>query len=222
MKWYKRLGNIITVIICILLIPLLLINISIIIQANTNKNTVPSIFGYKPFIVLSGSMETEIHKGDLIIVKNINPEELKVNDVIAFKDQQDTITTHRIIEVVEKNGTSYFVTKGDNNSSQDQNLVEYKDVEGIYAFKISKVGSLLNTLSNPTVIVVLVFVITIIFGLCFYVSSKKQASIEMAEFLEYKRLKELEEKENKNVVKDSGKSTKEAKNVKPGKSSNKK
>lgn len=222
MKWYKKASNVITIIVCILLIPLLLINASIIIQAKTNKNVIPSVFGYKPFIVLSGSMETEIHKGDLIIVKNINPEKLKVNDVIAFKDQQETVTTHRIIEIVEKDGANYFVTKGDNNSSQDQNLVEYKDVEGIYVFKISKVGNLLNILSNPTVIVILVFIITLIFGLLFYISNKKQVSIEMAEFLEYKRLKELEEKENKKVVKNSGKNTKEAKNVKPEQSSDKK
>ena len=126
MKWYRKPGNWITIVICIILIPLLIINASIIIQANTNKDEVPSVFGYKPFIVLSGSMEYEIHQGDLIFVKTINPETLKEKDIIAFRDQQGTVTTHRIIDIVNKNGETYFITKGDNNNSQDQNFVEFK------------------------------------------------------------------------------------------------
>ena len=61
------------VVACIILVPILLINLYIIYQAKTNKDEVPSILGYKPFMVLSGSMETKIHRGDLIFVKEIDP-----------------------------------------------------------------------------------------------------------------------------------------------------
>ena len=57
-KWYQKLSNWLSILVCIILIPLLLINLSIILQAKNNEDAVPSIFGYKPFIVLSGSMET--------------------------------------------------------------------------------------------------------------------------------------------------------------------
>ena len=40
-------------------------------------------------------MEKEIHKGDLIITKIIEPSTLKINDVIAFRDEENTVTTHR-------------------------------------------------------------------------------------------------------------------------------
>lgn len=196
-KWFKKPSNIALTIASLILIPILIINLYIIYQANTNKEEVPSILGYKPFIVLSGSMETKIHRGDLIFVKTIDPSELEVKDVIAFKDAEDTITTHRIIEIVEKDGVTYFITKGDNNSSQDRNLVEFEDVEGIYVGRIPNVGKIMNSLAEPTTILILGLGITVIFVIGYSISTKKLKDEERQEFLEYKRLKELEEQEKK-------------------------
>lgn len=193
-KKTSKIGTILSIIVCSILAILLLFNLSIIIQAKVNKDKVPSVFGYKPFIVLSGSMESEIHKGDLVVVKTIDPTKLQEEDIIAFRDQQETVTTHRIIDIVEVDGTKYFVTKGDNNDSQDQNLVSYEDVEGIYVFRIAGIGNLLNSLSSPTTIIIIIFGITIIFGISFYASDKKERDKEREEFLEYKKM--LEEKKN--------------------------
>lgn len=191
-KWYQKISNWLVILACIILIPILVINIYIMIQANTNKDEIPQVFGYKPFIVLSGSMESKIHKGDLILTKNIDPEDLKKNDVIAFRDDQETVTTHRIIDIVEKDGNHYFVTKGDNNDSQDKSLVEYKDVEGIYVGRIPGIGSVMDALAKPTTIIIVVLVITLIFGICYVQSNKKLRAEEQAEFLEYKKMKEAE------------------------------
>ena len=166
-------------------------------QSKTNSEEVPSVFGYKPFMVLSGSMESDIHKGDLILTKETNPADLAINDVIAFRDAQNTITTHRIIDIVENDGQTYFITKGDNNSTQDLNLVAYEDVEGIYVGRIPGIGSMMDSLSKPTTIIILVFGITAIFVIGFMISTKKQRDAERREFLEYKLMKELEEKKEK-------------------------
>lgn len=48
---------------------ILTINVYVMVQTKTKPNSVPSIFEYKSFIVLSGSMETEIYVGDLVFVK---------------------------------------------------------------------------------------------------------------------------------------------------------
>lgn len=200
-KWYQKISNWLMILACVILVPILIINIIIMIQANSNKDEVPGVFGYKPFIVLSGSMETKIHKGDLIITKDVNPETLKEDDIIAFRDQQDTVTTHRIIEIVEKDGQTYFITKGDNNDSQDKNLVEYDDVEGIYVARIPGLGSIMDTLAQPTTIVILVLGVTVIFVIAFSISNKKERDIERQEFLEYKRMKEKEEKDKQEETK---------------------
>ncbi len=195
-KWYQKVSNWLIILASIILVPLLLINIWIIIQANLNKELVPSVFGYKPFMVLSGSMETEIYQGDLIITKQINPETLDEGDIIAFRDSDGTVTTHRIIDIVEKNEETFFITKGDNNDSQDQNLVAFDEVEGLYIMRIPSLGTLMNKLAEPTNFLIIALVVTVIFVVSFSISFKKQRAEEMKEFLEFKKLKEeLKEKE---------------------------
>ncbi len=201
-KWYQKVSNWLFGIVVVILLSILAINIHITIQARNNENVVPSVFGYRPFFVLSGSMEKEIHKGDLIITKIIEPSTLKINDVIAFRDEENTVTTHRIIDMIERDGNTYFVTKGDNNNTQDQNLVEYKDVEGIYVGRVPLVGTILNELAKPVNAVILVMGITIVFILLFQRTSKKIKLEEQAEFLAYKREKELALKNMEKIQKE--------------------
>lgn len=189
-KWYSDISNWLFGLLLLILIPILIVNIHIMVQAKNDKDTVPNIFGYKPFIVLSGSMETKIRIGDLIITKIIDPDSLKVDDVIAFRDEENTVTTHRIIDIIDKDGTTYFVTKGDNNSSQDRYLVKYKDVEGIYITRIPGVGQALNELSKPTTMIIVVLGITIVFILLFSISNKKLRKKEQEEYRRYLREKE--------------------------------
>ena len=118
-----------------------------------------------------------------------------MNDVIAFRDAAKTVTTHRIIDVIQEDGEKYFITKGDANYSQDQNLVEFDDVEGLYLFRIPGIGSMMNTLAKPTTIIIVLLVITVLFALGFTLSTKKQRENERKEFMEFKKLKEQLEKE---------------------------
>ncbi len=193
--WYKKVSNWLFIFGCIILGTIISINLYIMIQSKINPSKVPSVFGYKPFIVLSGSMETEIYKGDLVITKIVNPKNLKKNDVIAFRDSAKTVTTHRIIDIVLEDGEKYFITKGDNNFSQDQNLVEFSDVEGLYLFRIPGIGSIMSNLAKPTTIIIVLLIITILFVIGFMISTKKQRENERKEFLEFKKLKEQLEKE---------------------------
>lgn len=221
-KWYQSISNWLVIIGCIILIPMLMINIYIMIQSKTNQDKVPSVFGIKPFIVLSGSMEDEIYKGDLIFTKNVEPSRLKVNDVIAFRDSENTVTTHRIIDLVVEDGQTYFITKGDNNNTQDQNLVSYKDVEGIFVTRIPGIGSMMNSLSEPTTIIILLLGITLIFIIGFMISNKKQREQERKEFLEYKMAKEEQarQKAEKKKIEELALAKTEAENleIKPQKS----
>lgn len=214
--WYKSTSNWLVVIACIVLIPILITNVFIIFKAKANADEVPSVFGLKPFIVLSGSMENEIFKGDLIITKVVDPETLVVDDIIAFRDAENTVTTHRIIDIVDQDGVKYFITKGDNNRTQDQNLVELKDVEGIYLMRIPGVGNMMNALAEPTTLIIIILGITIIFGIGFAISNRKASLAEKKEFLEYKRMveemKQAKENSEKNdAVKEVKKVSKEGK-----------
>ena len=91
----------------------------------------------------SGSMEPTIMIGDAIIVdKSVakDPSKLTVGDVLVFKIQ-DTIYTHRIIEIKKVNGNLAMITKGDREGQAvDTWVVTSENIIGRVKFKISYVG----------------------------------------------------------------------------------
>ncbi len=203
--WYKKLSNWLFILACIVLVPIIVANIYIMIQSKTNPDKVPSVFGYKPFIVLSKSMETKIHKGDLIFTKIVDPSTLKVDDIIAFRDEAGTVTTHRIMALKEDEGETYFITKGDNNTSQDNYFVSFNDVEGIMVGKMPGLGSIMDSLAKPTTIIIILLGITLIFVISFMISTKRQREAEHKEYLEFKKMKEEALKNNAKKQKSSKK-----------------
>ncbi|MBQ3100746.1 MAG: signal peptidase I [Clostridia bacterium] len=135
--------TIIGTVLCIILIPILIINLTLIAKSFLNKDEVPSIAGTMPLIVLTDSMYPEIESGDLIICKTIEAEDVKLKDVISFFDPAGngtSIVTHRVIEIVEEDGTLSFRTQGDNNNTEDKELVPAENLVGIYKSRIPGAG----------------------------------------------------------------------------------
>lgn len=89
--------------------------------------------------VVSDSMEPTYHKGDLLILKNIPFNKIKVGDVIVFTVKGRNIPiVHRVINKT----SSHVETKGDNNPGQlpfEKNITA-DQIKGKAIFKIPKVG----------------------------------------------------------------------------------
>lgn len=101
--------------------------------------------GFQIYTVVSGSMEPNYHVGSLIYVLEEEPSNLKVKDVITFKLSDNTIATHRIVEIVyeDSNPKEYkFRTKGDANEDVDTNLVDPNKVLGKAYFTVPYLGYL--------------------------------------------------------------------------------
>ena len=110
------------------------------------------LIGLQVFTVLSGSMEPAYHVGSLIYVKDVDPFELESGDVITFMLDENTVATHRIVEVVpdeEDDSVVRFRTKGDANDSVDGSLVHYKNVIGSPVFTIPYLGYAVSYIQNP-------------------------------------------------------------------------
>lgn len=108
------------------------------------------IFGYEIYTVMSGSMEPEYHVGSLIYVKSVDTNELKEGDVITFMaDENNTIVTHRIAEIVNAQNGKRFRTKGDANDAPDAKEVHYKNVLGKPEFSIPLLGYLAFHIQRP-------------------------------------------------------------------------
>lgn len=195
----KIIGLIFKVLFLIIVIPIILMSVVVMIKANKYPDKIPDILGYKPMIVLSGSMETALYTGDLVFVKIVNPDTLKKGDIIAFRNEVDTVTTHRIIDIVNKNGQEYFKTKGDNNNIEDSNLVSVEDIEGVYVFKIPKLGEALMILKEPRSLLLILLIILVIGLIWLHLADKKEKEILKKEDEQYK--KEFEEYKKKQLEK---------------------
>ena len=140
-KKKKRTKKIVKFVILISLMILFVINLLLSIEEKNH------IFGIYMFHIVSESMEPTFYKNDLAIVKSCNTEELKVGDIITFK-QEDRVISHRISEIVKEKGEEQFVTKGDNNEVADIEPVDTQNIYGKVVFVIPKIGKIVNYIQN--------------------------------------------------------------------------
>ena len=154
------------IILCVILIPMLIINCTLLIKGWANKDEVPTLFGYAPMIVLTDSMAgnnaDSFGGGDLIFVKTVKPEEVEKGDVISFFDPQGngtSITSHRVAEIINENGKISFKTKGDNNNTEDKLPVPAENLAGVYtSFKIVGAGRVAMFMQTPWGLIICVIV----------------------------------------------------------------
>ena len=160
-KQYKRKKNIATIA-YIIIIPIILYNVSLIIQSIVKPNKTPSFFGIKTFVIVSGSMEPTLNIGDVILVKDIEENDIKENDIISYREGQ-SIVTHRVIEIEETENGKKFITKGDNNNVKDSYPVRYRDIEGKYDSKINGIGNVVLFFQNKIVIICVILIFYLIY-----------------------------------------------------------
>lgn len=176
----------------VIVLPFLIFNLTLIIKSKLYPDKIADFMGYKPFIVMSGSMETTINIGDLVIVKKVNSGSIHAGDIIAFKNG-NIVISHRVKEVINDSGTYKFKTKGDNNNVADDFIVNSDAIEGIFVNKIPGLGSILLFLGKPIGLLMVILVIIIVSTALYFVKfgySTKDAEL-MREFQEFKRNKEL-------------------------------
>lgn len=116
----SKISLIIGIVLCAILVPILVINCALIVVGIVNPGKPPSLFGYTPMIVLSPSMDPLFTEGDMIIVQTVDPATVNEGDVITFFDPastSDSVLTHRVIDIYEKDGKRYAVTAGDFNAN---------------------------------------------------------------------------------------------------------
>lgn len=154
------------------------LSILIIVKKNLYPDKVPDIMGIKPFIVLTGSMEPTIKAGDLVIVKEVELQELKQGDIIAFRHtKEDVVLIHRIVRKDTKDGKTILKTKGDNNKTEDEFSVEYKDVEGIYVIRFNQLGTIAMFIRSTQGLIISVLSIITIFFLWQLIKSLKREKV---------------------------------------------
>ena len=97
-------------------------------------------------IVKSNSMYPTLQKGDFILIKRNN--DYKKGDIITYDYESNYLVTHRIIE---KNN-NFFITKGDNNNSEDDKFIQLDNIKG-------KVIFILNRKNQISIFLLMIFLV---------------------------------------------------------------
>ena len=98
---------------------------------------IPFILKVHLYTIASNSMEPKMKVGDLVVTKKIEMNDLKKQDIIAYR-RDDIVVTHRIIDINEKgNG---LITKGDNNVYADSGEIIESQVLGKVILNIPFIG----------------------------------------------------------------------------------
>lgn len=100
------------------------------------------VFKYEPITILSNSMIPVFKRGDVLIYKKIDEEELKEipkNSIIVYKKENKNIA-HRVVDVIKEKDIVLYQTKGDNNNVPDFELVETNQIKGVYVLNIKYIG----------------------------------------------------------------------------------
>ncbi len=123
--------NVLGVVLCVLFIPIIILNVVMIVRSYTDPEHIPSVFGVSPVVVLSGSMSPAFEAGDMIFIQKTDPYTLKVNDVICYLEEESAVT-HRIMEIQQQDGSLLYITQGDANNTEDATPVSPEQVQGKY------------------------------------------------------------------------------------------
>lgn len=155
-KIIRTLVNILSIVMIVLALFVLL---SVVM---TKPGQAPSVLGYSSFRVLSGSMEPTIPTNSMILVKKVNPSEVRAGDVISFYSSDPAlggaVNTHRVLSVEKQNGIYIFTTKGDANLIPDEYTTSGNDLIGVVVFSSLFLGTLIRLLSNPVVFIPIIMV----------------------------------------------------------------
>lgn len=106
------------------------------------------LVGLQVFNVVSGSMEPNYSVGDLIYVKTVDPDSVKVGEPITFVLNEDlVVATHRVVAVDRENRE--FTTKGDANETNDAAPVHFNNLIGVPVFAIPLLGYVSAYIQSP-------------------------------------------------------------------------
>lgn len=98
-------------------------------------------FHYHAIVIASGSMEPNIHKGDVVIIEKIdgNYDLVKKGQVVAYK-YNDLIIVHRLNKKIVVGEETFYYTKGDANNEIDNYKVLPDMIIGVVNIKIPYMG----------------------------------------------------------------------------------
>jgi signal peptidase len=141
---------------------IILYNIVLLYMSYIDKFDTPSFYIYKAYVITTNSMEPELKKDDVVVIKKAKADNLKQGDIVTFKQNGETIT-HRIVQIDDIEDGKLYITKGDNNNVQDEQGLRFDQIEGKLVIKIPQLGKMVASFKNGIIIVLVLLISAIIY-----------------------------------------------------------
>lgn len=158
-------GKVLTILIAVF-------SVSIMIFTIVSVNTIgkdAALFGYKPYIVTSNSMQDTFKAGDLTVSKQVDPNTLEPGDIVTFRSidpvNYGQVVTHKIKSITTYEGEPAFVTYGTTTGVEDAYPVPFSQVLGQYQFRLPGMGNFfyfLKSTAGYITVILIPFLILII------------------------------------------------------------
>ncbi len=100
---------------------------------------ISGIFRYKMIAIGSNSMSPVYGRGDAVIYKKVDANDVQYGDIIVFS-KEGTIVTHRIASITKNGNVILIKTKGDANNTIDSFTVNGSEVLGKVEYRIKYIG----------------------------------------------------------------------------------
>lgn len=145
------------------------------------------VFGFKPYVVITESMEPEIMVRDMVVVRKFDIDEAEVGDIITFEadinyDNEKEVVTHYIFLITGDDDNKVIRTnryfEDVNAATADPWVLTPDDVLGTYWFQIPKLGYVTDFLKSPFGIAAILVNITVIGGIVYLVKLSKKQELE--------------------------------------------
>ena len=195
----KAIKNVLTVLMSVVLwaIILLMALFTFTTLATRDDQSVARLAGFTPLIVQSDSMAPTFYAGDMIVIRECEPSDLRVGDVITFHtiiNNEYALNTHRIAEIRENGESRSYVTKGDNNVVEDTHVISNGDIVGQYMGKVPGLGKVMTFLSS-TVGFLLVIVLPMLLFFIYQIYHLIMVSINLKKAIAVEEATEKAEKD---------------------------
>lgn len=147
-------------------------NIIFVIYTTISKKEYMQLFGITMLCMKTDAMQNDIEKNDLIIIKKIDAQELKKEDIIAYQINEK-IRVNKIID----NQNNEFKTKSNKNYNPDIEKINDEQIIGKKVFSIPHLGMVLRMLQSKiiTVIMLLFLIINLVYNK--YIQEKKKERV---------------------------------------------
>lgn len=136
---------------------------------------IPVLWGKRPLVIISGSMEPILKVGGILYYEKINLDDFKKDDILVYQ-LNEHIVSHRIVNINEYG----FETKGDNNNSNDSYIVDKNNVIGRgNNWSIPYIGYYADFIYNHKYLLIVMIILSY-FNICFNSRKDKKGYEEIS------------------------------------------